>query len=530
MSPQLDNVDVVVIGSGVAGALVAKTLAQQNMKVCILEAGTAWTRTEALQQYHSSINRTLASPFPQAAWLLNPSQDAYFAQQGNTSYRPHFIQGVGGTTWNWTGITPRFLPNDFRLKSKYGIATDWPITYTDLETFYVQAEHTLGVAGDSLHHHGSPRSEAYPMPAIPMSYADQVIAKKLSRQGLSVAPFPAARNSKDYDNRPACRGNNTCSPLCPTGASYSANTDIQKAVEAGAQLIKEAVVFKLDVGEDNHISAAHYKHPDGSIHQIKGKKFILACNAIETPRLLLMSKNKLYPTGIANTSGQVGRNLMDHCILTWKFNMPEPVFLGRGPQSISTILHGRDGAFRRKHAAIKFFLGNDLNIHMEAAQLLKHDKNWLPIVDKLKEHATFQAQIGFEIEQLPLTSNRIHLNWQRLDPLGLPLPYVDYNLHAYTEKGIKIWRAYTEKLIQHLGAEITASTLTLSSHHPSGTTRMGHDNKDSVVNEHCQSHDHKNLYIIGSSVFPTQGTANPTLTIAALSLRLAQYIKKNANT
>ncbi|MBL4658780.1 MAG: GMC family oxidoreductase [Alcanivoracaceae bacterium] len=528
MKSLVDDMDIVVIGSGVAGALVAKVLAQAKFKVCILEAGPSWTREDAFENYKHSTNRTLSSPFPKADWLLSPSQNQYFSQQGNAEYQPHFIHGVGGTTWNWTAITPRFLPADFALKTHYGVAIDWPLTYTDIEPYYVQAEYALGISGDSENVHGSPRSKPYPMSAIPMSYADQVIAKKLKKKGLKVASFPAARNSHSYDGRPACKGNNMCSPLCPIGASYSANVDVQKAMKAGARLITEAVVFQLDVDGERQITAVHYKHPDHSVHVIKGKRFIIACNAIETARLLLMSKHEQCPNGVANASDQVGRHLMDHHILTWKFDMPEPMFLGRGPQSISTILHGRDGAFRKDYAAVKFFLGNDLNIQQESSQLLADDKNWSSILDKLKDKAMFQAQIGFEVEQLPDAKNRVRVEGKRLDPLGLPLPYVDYKLHPYTAKGSKIWRRHTEKLIEFLGGTITHSAMALSSHHPSGTTRMGLKEQSSVVDKNCQSHEHQNLYMIGSSVFPTQGTANPTLTIAALSLRLADYIKAAA--
>jgi len=525
MKQDVNDVDIVVIGSGVAGALVAKVLAQAKFRVCILEAGTSWTRSGAVEQFKHSTQRTLASPFPKVDWLLSPSQRAYFSGQGNSAYQPHFIHGVGGTTWSWTGITPRFLPTDFSLQTHYGVAEDWPLTYADLEPYYVQAEYALGVSGDSKDVHGSPRSKPYPMPAIPKSYADQVIAKQLMVKGLKVASFPAARNSRYYDGRPACKGNNMCSPLCPIGSSYSADIDVKKAVQAGAFLIKEAVVFRLDVGKNQSITSVHYKHPDHSTHVIKAKHFIIACNAIETARLLLMSKHQECPNGVANTSDQVGRNLMDHCILTWKFDMREPMYLGRGPQSISTILYGRDGEFRKHYAAIKFFLGNDVNIQQETVKLLRDDKNWLTILDKLKNKVVFQAQIGFEVEQLPDPENRVRVDMNRVDPLGLPLPYVDYKLHPYTKKGREIWKQYTESLIGFLDGRVTDTSQSLSSHHPSGTTKMGESGKTSVVDKNCQSHDHSNLYIIGSSVFPTQGTANPTLTIAALSLRLADHIK-----
>jgi len=523
-SSSSNNYDVVVIGSGVAGALVARKLADAGRRVCVLEAGDSWQRDTALTRYQSSWNRTLTAPFKQAAWAYTSADSEYFAGEGNQQYQPSFLKGVGGTTWHWTGITPRFLPSDFKLRSNYGVGVDWPIRYEDLEPYYVQAEVALGVAGDSLDTHGSPRSQAYPMQAIPMTYGDRRIAKKLLPFGIRTASLPAARNSEAYDGRPACRGNNSCTPLCPIGASYSGDIDIKKAISAGARVIKQATVYSLDVDEGNKISKAHYKHPDGSEHSVSADRFVIACNSIETPRLLLMSANRANNHSIANGSGQVGKNLMDHAIITSKFNMDEPLYIGRGPQSVSTLLIGRDGDFRRKYAAAKFFLGNDLNIHQETAQMLQQPDQWIEPLKKLKNIAIYQGQLGAEIEQLPNQRNRLIVNHKRVDPLGLPLPVIDYTLSDYTQKGVEIWTEYIHDIVRKLDAKMIDLSVSLSSHHPTGTTRMGVDPHDSVVNSQCQSHDHQNLYIVGGSVFPSIGTANPTLTIAALSLRLANHI------
>jgi len=519
--------DVVVIGSGIAGALVAKQLARKHLNVIILEAGESWFRGQAHQRYQQSVTRDLSSPYKQPDWLASPAQASYFNKQ---AYQPSFLKGVGGTTWHWTAITPRFLPADFELYTRYQIGKDWPIKYDELEEYYVKAEYHMGVAGDSLHDHGSPRSQAYPMRPIPMSYGDKIIAKYLKKENIHVAPLPAARNSEDYDGRPSCKGNNTCTPLCPIGAAYSADIDIKKAIHAGANLIQHAVAYHFDINEQSNITAVHYKHPDGSSHQIKTKYLVVACNSIETPRLLLLANRDDYPSGIANSSGQLGRNLMDHTIFLQKFKMPEPLYLGRGPQSISTILVGRDGTFRKEYAAAKFFLGNDLNIQNISTNMLNHKNKWNHILENIKTAAIHEGQIGAEIEQLPQESNRITLDTNRLDPLGFALPKIHYQLSDYTQAGLEHWQQYTDKLIKKLSATKTEVSVSLSSHHPCGTTIMGNNPDTSVVNKNCQSHDHSNLFIAGSSVFPAIGTANPTLTIAALSLRLADYIIQRIET
>lgn len=522
------DADVVVIGSGVAGALLARKLAEAGVKVTILEAGGAINRTESTDRYQRAWNRTLNAPYETWPWAPVPGDNNkadYYSPSGNHAYQALFMKGVGGTTWHWTAITPRFLPADFRMYSEYGVGVDWPIDYSDLEPWYGKAETALGVAGDSSNDHGSPRSSDFPIPPIPMPWSDQVIAGRLKKRGIRVSPFPAARNSRDYDGRPQCCGNNSCTPLCPIGAGYSADHDVAKAVRAGARLIDRAVVQNFERDEAGRITAVDYLRPDHSSKRITGRFFVVSCNSIETPRLLLNAGNEKFPNGVANSSGQVGRNLMDHLIFTTSFRMPEPLYIGRGPQSVSTIEKGRDGVFRKKHAAAKFFIGNDLNIHLEAARLLENQKNWSAPLEKLREAAIHQGYFGAEVEQLPDENNRLTIDPDHRDQLGLPLPRIQYTPGSYAEAGLKVWQAYTDSLIGMIGAEKTDSNYSLSSHHPSGTTRMGRDAKSSVVDRNCRSHDHPNLYIAGAGVFPTMGTANPTLTIAALSLRLADHLK-----
>lgn len=525
--------DFVVVGSGVAGALLARELARADFSVCILEAGGGVERGQAVIRYRESLVRDLAAPYPRWPWAPVPeagSAEAYFGKDSAPDYRPSYLKLVGGTTWHWTGMTPRFLPTDFELSSRYGVGADWPIGYADLEPYYLKAEHALGVSGDSADDHGSPRSGAYPMPPIPMPYSDRMVAERLAKHGVSVKPFPAARNSRPYHDRPQCCGNNTCTPICPIGAQYSANTDVDNAVREGARLIEQATVCRFELDAEKHIVAAHYKMPDGSSHRIAAKRFVVACNSIETPRLLLMSACEQAPDGIANSSGQVGRNLMDHLIFFNTFRMNMPIYGGRGPQSVSGVMTGRDGEFRRRHAAVKLFLSNDLNVQEKALQAIEKQEQWSNVVDTLKQAAIHQGCIGGELEPLPSEQNRITLDKERLDPLGLPLPQVTYRIGDYVNDGLGVWKKFVGDLIGKMGAEPVSFSVAHSSHHPSGTARMGIDRTKSVVDANCRSHDHPNLYVLGASVFPTMGTANPTLTVAALSLRLAEHLAKVATT
>jgi len=531
MMTQAYDSDLVIIGSGVAGALVARELAKAGFRVTILEAGGVIDREQALQRFRQALIRDLAAPYPRFSGAPIPEGggDAYFGKNSTPDYRPSYLKQVGGTTWHWTGMTPRFLPADFELHRRYGVGVDWPISYAELEPYYLKAELSLGVAGDSLDNHGSPRSGNYPMPPIPMPYSDKVVAERLSKYKVPVKVFPAARNSQPYHDRPTCCGNNTCTPICPIGAQYSANTDVENAQRFGAKLIEQAVAYRFDCDESSNITAAYYKTSDGVSHKITAKWFVLAANSIETPRLLLMAANPQRPNGLANSSGMVGRNLMDHVIFFKTFRMPMPLYSGRGPQGVSGVMVGRDGAFRKQYSAVKLFLSNDINIQEIASRTVEDQANWSRVVEVMKDKAIHQGCIGGELEPLPSANNRVMLDTDRLDPLGLPLPKIEYQLSDYLTQGMAKWLPFAEGLIGKIGAKQTSSFVQHSSHHPCGTLRMGNDPKSSVVDRNCQSHDHPNLFIAGSSVFPTMGTANPTLTIAALSLRLAEYLQKVAN-
>lgn len=525
--------DCVVIGSGVAGALIAKSLAAFGKKVCVLEAGGEIERSSAVQAYQQATDRNLTAPYPTWPKVDYPRDEdmaAYYGKAKNpdTEYYPSFIKGLGGTTWHWTAMTPRMLPADFRLQSRYRQGMDWPIDYQELEPWYVKAEKALGISGNSEHDHGSPRSKPYPMSAIPLPYSDQLIAKALKKQGIMVDAMPAARNSQEYRGRPACCGYGTCTPICPIGATYSANTDIQEAIRSGATVTTDAMVYQFELSETGHIRRALFKRPDGSIRSVSADYFVLACNSIETPRLMLMAAGERCPDGLGNRSGQVGRHLMDHVLMQCRFQMPQPLYMGRGPQSVSVILKGRDGEFRKEHAAAKLFIGNDRNVAREAFTLLEDVSNHPHIMDRIRERLIHQGMIGAEIEQLPMAGNRLRLDAHRVDRHGLPLPSIDFALSEYTQKGVAHWGSYLESMVKKMGGHELQLKQSLTSHHPCGTTRMGFSHKDSVVNRDCRSHDHPNLFIAGSSVFPTIGTANPTLTIAALALRLADYLKQQS--
>ena len=524
------DTDVIVVGSGVAGGLVAAELARAGARVTVLEAGDRVDRKEAVTRFRGSWRQDLASPFVTPAHAPVPdgeTPDGYLEQLGPVPYRALYVRAVGGTTWHWTGMTPRFLPQDFELRSRYRVGRDWPFGYGVLEPYYARAEVELGVSGDSDDDHGSPRSTRYPMAALPMPYGDQVCLRRLAPHGIAVKVMPAARNSAPYAGRPACCGSGSCSPICPVGASYSADVHAARAEKAGAQLITGAVAHALDASADGSIQAVRWKDAGGREHRVAGRIVVLACNGIETPRLMLMSRSERTPQGIGNATHQVGRYLMDHPTLTMSYRTPEPMYRGRGPQIVSTINTHRDGPFRAQRAAVKYVLSNALDPVGASVEILESQRDWSGIRHALRGAATFGGEIVAEFEQLPDRDNRVMLSASRRDPLGLPVPAIRYAYDAYTREGLRASSAFLKRMIVLMGGQITEgrSIGDQGSQHLMGTTLMGMDPRDSVVDANCRVHQHSNLYIAGSSVFPSSGTANPTLTIAALSLRLADRLK-----
>jgi glucose dehydrogenase len=436
------------------------------------------------------------------------------------------------------------------------------------------------------------------MPKIPPSLLDLRIGEALAKlsedetkflemptpvTSIKVRSLPAARNSQPYRNRRACAGNTNCIPICPIQAKYDPTITLNEATDSGAILIDHAVASEIvlewdRVSQINFIRYIDETGPKTEEGCVKAKTFVIAANAIETPRLLLMSNNG---QGIANSSGMVGRNLMDHPYYVAWAQLPlaaKPVFPYRGPLITSGIGDLCDGAFRARRAAFRVDIGNegwnfvvagaqfggDPNVTaidfvngMNAGGLNSKEFNQLgkdnaalfgvDLAHKLNDVITRQFRIGFLVEQDPDPNNRVTLSSEFKDGLGLPRPEISYNISDYTRQGIVAAYRMRKLIFDKMGATdfthrapdpasnspgrfeevIDGQPVTLTyggAGHIMGTYRMGDDPKTSVVDSFQRSHDHHNLYLVGSGTFPTGGTANPTLTLSALAMRTADSI------
>jgi len=536
------DADVIVVGAGIAGALVAEALAKSGTKVTIVEAGPRIDRGRAVVQFYDALVKVPECAYPNTAYAPHPRSDdldAYYVQAGPQKFASTYVRQVGGTTWHWLGTCLRLVPDDFRLATRFGRGVDWPVGYDALEPWYGQAENAIGVAGDSAEDLGSPRTAPYPMPALAMSFLDRHVAQAFAGTPYQVRATPQGRNSVVRDDRPPCCGNNSCIPICPIQAKYDATVHVARAEAAGARLLAQTVASFIEVGADRRVTAIRCKRPDGSGVRLTARVFVLAAHAMEIPKLLLISRGPGAPNGVANASDMVGRHLMDHPVQLSYALAGVPVWPYRGPLSTSGVENTRAGDWRATRPSFRIEIGNDGwswptgAPTTDAQQLAAKGLRGAALQKAILDRTSRQLRFGTLTEQLPDPANRIVPDFDRRDKLGIPRPRISYRLDDYTKAGLAEARRIHGEAFARIGAtEIhhNPDAAFQGAGHVMGTARMGRDAKTAVVDADLRSFDHPNLFIEGSAVFPTGGAANPTLTIAALALRSVDAIRSTLAT
>jgi choline dehydrogenase-like flavoprotein len=522
------SADFIVVGSGIIGSLVARKLALAGASVIILEAGPRVTRGELVARFRNSTRRSdWMSPYPSVPWaphpIYQPKPNNHIVQAGAYPYAAEYIRQVGGTTWHWAAHAWRNVPNDFRIKSLYGVGVDWPMTYDDLEPFYQEAEEIMGVSGAD--NTGSPRTKPFPMEPVTEPYAMRRLRERLAPD-YEVVSNTTARNSRPYDGRPACCGNNSCQPICPIDAQYHGGLSADAAEAAGAKIIANANVYKLEHDEKGNITAALYYDPDKATHRVTGKTFIVAANGIESPRLLLVSTSDKYPNGLANSTDMVGRHLMDHPSTSLTFDADEEVWLGRGPQSPSSINIMRDGLFRSEHSPYRLDFTNISRVDGATRSLIAAGVYGPELEKRLRYSASREMNVKNVLEVLPDPERRITLSSEK-DALGIPKPEAHYSIDDYTRKGHERSQQDFRRIAELMGGtnlRFSKEGEFANNQHICGTLSMGNDPKSSVCDQWGRAHDHENLFLAGTAVLPTSSTCNSTENGLAVALRSVAHM------
>ena len=501
-----DNSVAVVIGSGAGGGTMANQLAQQGIKVVCLEAGKRLTMPDIINDE--------AAMFAKLTWL-----DERIGEADAPADFPVWVcKTVGGTTMHWTAATPRLQAHEMKARTTYGningtSLVDWPITLDELNPYYAKAELLMGVTGTNG------------IPYLPANNNFKVLeagARNLGYKDMDTNK--AAINSVPRDGRASCQELGFCTSGCAVGAKWSTlYTEIPSAEKTGNfELRSECMATRLVTGADNRVSGVEYIDASGQRQTQLARFVCVAGNAPETTRLLLNSKTDRFPNGLANSSGQVGRNYMRHVITALVGIMPGEVHMYKGAQIAGVV---RDET--RNDPSRGFFGG--FQIHTVPftpgylANTMLPGKWGKEFTDIMEQYRNF-AGVMLMGEDLPCPDNRINLHPQRRDRYGLPVPVVHYRHHPNNRAMIKYAMDRARKMYESLGATRLFEMLAFPATHNMGTARMGDDPATSVCDRWGRTHDIGNLYVSDGSLFPSAGCENPTITIIALVLRQAEHI------
>ena len=505
---QNEPVDAIVIGTGAGGAPVMARLAAAGLSVVALEAGRHWApgrdfATDELAQ---------AKLF----WTderLSAGADPLAFGNNNSGL------GVGGSTLHYTAYVPRAQPDDFRLYTEFGLGADWPIEHRELEPYYDEVERLLGVSGPTPYPWGPPRAP-YPLPPLPLNGAAQLMRRGCDALGIRTSPAANAALSAPYFQegigwRPACTNRGFCQAGCSIGAKGSADvTFVPLALSAGAELRTESFVTRLEIDRRNRVVGVVYLD-DGREHRQACRAVFLCAGAIETPRLLLLN-------GLANGSGQVGRNFMAHTgVQLWgQFEEDVRPYKGIPGGLISEDTHRPLGA---DFAGGYLLQSIGVMPVTYVSQLARGRGLWGEALHEHMHGYNHTAGINILGDCLPYPHNYLELS-DELDARGLAKPRVHFT-NGINERRLT---AHAESLMRAIWARAGAGDLWVfpRNAHVIGTCRMGMDPATAVVDSEGRAFDLPNLYISDNSTFPSALSANPALTIMALALRTADGFLK----
>lgn len=543
----MQSPSVVVVGAGAGGGAAAWRLTQLGWRVLLLDAGPSYQPATDYKLSHSDWE----SPFPQkpgsqGSYEVAPGQSLadvprdlrswnhikglLVQSDRRTSFGYHHVRGIGGSSLQFTGEAHRLNPKSMRMATEYGVAHDWPLNYSDLEKYWLIAEKITGVAGPAVDSR-CPRSEPYPWPAHRLSYASEYLAKSLKRIGMGHQQNSLAVLPQAHDGRPPCNHCGGCLRGCQIGDKGSIDvTYLREAMRTGLlQILPDTEVLRIETVGDQIDSVVI--HREGKQSKIKTSVLVLACGAVQTPRLLLNSTSPSSPAGLCNENGWVGKNFMETLLWTssamvlsdlgshrglpvdwvcWDFNAPNAI-----PGVIGGVRFGPAMA------------ESDLVGPVAYAQRVV--KGWgLEHKRNLRQSFGRALSVAGLGESLPNANSYIGLSGKK-DKFGLPIARIHSHLDEMAMARIQFMAKTCRKILRAAGAsqpfEEFSSADVFSSTHVFGTCRMSDSPRTGVVDAYCRSFRWPNLYITDGSVFPSSGGGeSPGLTIQALALRASDAL------
>lgn len=562
--------DVVIVGAGIAGSILARQLADAGRRVLVVEAGEADNLTlqgfqDYVQRFYAASHKHPNSPYPVNANAPSPTAlNDYFIEAGPMPLGGSYTRALGGTTLHWEGKTLRMLREDLELRSRYGIALDWPLSYDELIPLYERAEFEIGVSGNAEEQRslGVEFSDGYvfPMHEIPPSFLDETVRRSIEGTGFTMAgthrplrltTYPQGRNGAvnpqyryrgglpgyqptgvvhdsplDFGLR--CQGNANCVPLCPVQAKYDARKTLAKALRTGlVDVLDRAVASRLLVDPDNgriagvavrrYRSAGQAEPDGGTALTVKGTVVALAANAIENARLLLSSE-------LRDRSGMIGCHVMDHpFLLAWGL-MPEITGSMRGPLVTSGIGEFRHGDFRASQAAFAADIHNDgwgwatgSPYSTLDTMINEQGLRGVELRQAIGRHVSSQLLLAFMCEIPPLRGNRVTLASGHRDALGNPRPKINYQIPDYSLRTMAAARQLSRQIFAATGAEDhsrypESDPAFISIRNPDGSMREGFADYESLAEEgffYRGGNHFSGTHIMGSS--PTESVCNSHL-------------------
>lgn len=506
-----DDSLVVIVGSGAGGGTLGTELALKGVKVVILEAG-------ARHNMEDFVNNEWES-FAQLAWTdMRTTSGSWRVHENFPNLPAWIVKSVGGSTVHWAGASLRFQEHEFKTASAYGNIDganllDWPITLAELEPYYAKAEDKMGV------------TRTNGIPGLPGNNNFKVFeagAKKIGYKEVSTGRM--AINSQPRHDRGSCQQIGFCFQGCKSGAKWSTLiAEIPRGEATGNLEVRpQCMVVKIEHDASGKASGVVYVDKDGKMQRQKARIVAVAGNSIESPRLLLNSASNMFPDGLANSSGQVGRNYMRHMTGSVYAIFEKPVHMYRGTTMAGIV---RDEAGNNtKRGFVGGYEMETLSIGVPFMAAFLDPGGWGRSFTSAMDGYVNMAGLWIVGEDMPQETNRVTLNTDVKDKNGMPVANVHFDDHPNDIAMRNHAYRQGSAMYEAVGATRTLPTPPYPSTHNLGTNRMSEKPRDGVVNKHGQSHDIPNLFISDGSQFTTGGAENPTLTIVALAIRQADFI------